>query len=62
MDDVGGGGGGTWSSYYYNGHVYSSDLGKGFDVLRITDKDLQKAAKVKMGELNPQSQPIYQMR
>ena len=32
-----GGGGGTWSSYYYNGHVYSSDLGKGFDVLKITD-------------------------
>ncbi|WP_353951797.1 hypothetical protein V6K52_19570 [Knoellia sp. S7-12] len=55
----GGGGGGTWSSYYYNGHVYSSDLGKGFDVLRITDPDLASAALVRMGQLNPQSQPVY---
>lgn len=59
---VGGGGGGTWSSYYYNGHVYSSDLGKGFDVLKITDPSLKKAADVKMDELNPQSQPVYQTR
>jgi hypothetical protein len=57
-----GGGGGTWSSYYYNGHVFSSDLGQGFDVLRITDRDLRKAAKVKMDQLNVQSQPTYQMR
>ncbi|PRY58785.1 LVIVD repeat-containing protein [Knoellia remsis] len=57
-----GDGGGTWSSYYYNGHVYSSDLGKGFDVLRITDKSLKKAADVKMDELNPQSQPVYATR
>lgn len=59
---AGGGGGGTWSSYYYNGHVYSSDLGKGFDVLKITDPSLKKAAKVKMDELNPQSQPVYKIR
>ncbi|EAP98014.1 putative secreted protein [Janibacter sp. HTCC2649] len=59
---AGGGGGGTWSSYYYNGHVYSSDLGKGFDVLKITDPSLKKAADVKMNELNPQSQPVYQTR
>ncbi|KGN37079.1 hypothetical protein N801_01050 [Knoellia aerolata DSM 18566] len=60
--NVGGGGGGTWSSYYYNGHVFSSDLGKGFDVLKITDPSLKKAADVKMDELNPQSQPVYQTR
>ena len=59
---VGGGGGGTWSSYYYNGHVFSSDLGKGFDVLKITEPGLQNAAKVKMDELNPQSQPVYKTR
>ena len=59
---VGGGGGGTWSSYYYNGHVFSSDLGKGFDVLRITDANLRKAATVTMDQLNVQSQPIYQTR
>ena len=57
-----GGGGGTWSSYYYNGHVYSSDLGKGFDVLKITDKDLRKAATVKMDQLNVQTQPIYKAK
>ncbi|KQU65486.1 LVIVD repeat-containing protein [Phycicoccus sp. Root101] len=57
-----GGGGGTWSSYYYNGHVYSSDLGKGFDVLRITDKSLGKAAKVRMDQLNVQTQPIYKVK
>lgn len=59
---VGGGGGGTWSSYYYNGHVYSSDLGKGFDVLRITDADLRKAATVKLDQLNVQTQPIYKVK
>ncbi len=55
-------GGGTWSSYYYNGHVFSSDLGKGFDVLRITEPSLQPAAKVKMKTLNVQSQPKYKLR
>ena len=59
---VGGGGGGTWSSYYYNGHIFSSDLGKGFDVLKVTEPSLQNAAKVKMDELNPQSQPVYKTR
>jgi hypothetical protein len=57
-----GGGGGTWSSYYYNGHVFSSDLGQGFDVLRITDRDLRKAAEVRMDQLNVQSQPRYHVR
>ena len=51
--------GGTWSAYYYNGHVYSSDIQKGFDVLRITDASLKKAADVKMDTLNVQSQPVY---
>ncbi|WP_322095767.1 LVIVD repeat-containing protein [Phycicoccus flavus] len=51
--------GGTWSAYYYNGYVYSSDIQKGFDVLRLTDKNLKKAADVRLGELNPQSQPVY---
>ncbi|AKU15619.1 LVIVD repeat-containing protein [Luteipulveratus mongoliensis] len=50
-------GGGTWSSYYYNGHVYSSDLGKGFDIFKVSGKDFDQAAKVKMDQFNPQSQP-----
>jgi len=52
-------GGGTWSAYYYNGHVYSSDLGKGFDTLTITDPVVASAAEIRMGTLNVQSQPNY---
>lgn len=54
--------GGTWSAYYYNGHVYSSDIQKGFDVLELKDKSLKQAAKVRLTELNPQSQPVYGRR
>jgi hypothetical protein len=51
--------GGTWSAYYYNGYVYSSDIQKGFDVLKINEPSLKKAADVTLRELNPQSQPVY---
>ena len=51
--------GGSWSAYYYNGYVYSSDIRKGLDVLRLTDRSLKKAADVRLDELNPQSQPVY---
>lgn len=54
--------GGTWSAYYYNGFVFSSDIQKGFDVLRLTDRSLKKAAEVRLDELNPQSQPVYPTR
>ena len=50
---------GTWSAYYYNGYVFSSDIGKGFDSLAITDPLIASAANVKMGTLNVQSQPNY---
>ena len=54
-------GGGTWSAYYYNGHVYSSDIGKGLDTLSITDPVVASAARIKMDTLNVQSQPDYSM-
>jgi hypothetical protein len=54
--------GGTWSAYFYRGHVFSSDIEKGFDVLDITDPSLKKADLVPMDELNVQSQPAYQLR
>jgi hypothetical protein len=54
-----GDGGGTWSAYYYNGHVYSSDIGKGFDTLSITDPIVASAADIRMDTLNVQSQPNY---
>ena len=49
--------GGSWSAYYYNGYVYSNDIQKGFDVLKVTDPAAQ--SDVTMDSLNPQSQPSY---
>ncbi len=51
--------GGSWSAYYYNGHIYSSDITKGFDVLKLTDKRTDPAEDVTYDEFNPQSQPRY---
>ncbi|MFI6643990.1 LVIVD repeat-containing protein [Streptomyces sp. NPDC050504] len=52
-------GGGSWSAYYYNGYVYSNDMAKGFDVLRIDDKRTDAAKRVRLDELNVQTQPDY---
>ncbi|MDT0301203.1 LVIVD repeat-containing protein [Streptomonospora wellingtoniae] len=49
----------TWSTYYYNGYAYSSDIVRGLDVLKLTDRRLRKAEKVTYDEFNPQSQPRY---
>ncbi|OLT25041.1 hypothetical protein BJF83_06235 [Nocardiopsis sp. CNR-923] len=49
----------TWSTYYYNGYVYSSDIVRGIDVLRLEDPRLRAAERVRMEEFNPQSQPVY---
>ncbi|MEV2276741.1 hypothetical protein AB0I72_14275 [Nocardiopsis sp. NPDC049922] len=48
---------GSWSAYYYNGHVYSSGIQRGLDVLRLTDPRLTPAEDVTMVEFNPQTQP-----
>ncbi|GAB3453042.1 hypothetical protein GCM10027570_31770 [Streptomonospora sediminis] len=50
---------GSWSAYYYNGHVYSSDIQQGFDVLKLDDRRLKQAENVHYDEFNPQSQPRY---
>ncbi|MFF9197587.1 LVIVD repeat-containing protein [Streptomyces sp. NPDC014779] len=52
-------GGGSWSAYYYNGFIYSNDLVKGFDVLKLSDKRTDKAERIRMDELNVQTQPDY---
>ncbi|MER6626113.1 hypothetical protein [Streptomyces sp. NPDC000931] len=49
--------GSTWSAYYYNGHVYSSDMRRGLDVLKLTDPRFEGAESVVLDEFNPQSQP-----
>ena len=51
--------GGSWSAYYYNGYIYSSDLGKGFDVISINDPRTNPAKHVRMDELNVQTQGSY---
>ncbi len=51
--------GGSWSAYYYNGHIYSNDIAKGLDVLRIDDRRTDSAARVRLDRLNVQTQPEY---
>ncbi|GAB3708929.1 LVIVD repeat-containing protein [Nocardiopsis nanhaiensis] len=51
--------GGSWSAYYYNGYVYSSDITRGLDVIRLDDPRLRSAEHVTYDEFNPQSQPSY---
>ncbi|MGW6461569.1 LVIVD repeat-containing protein [Streptomyces sp. NPDC055078] len=52
-------GGGTWSAYYYNGYVYSNDMAKGLDVLKINDRRTDPAKKIRLDVLNVQTQPDY---
>jgi len=51
--------GGSWSAYYYNGYIYSNDIIKGFDVLKLSDRRTDPAKRVKLPELNVQTQPDY---
>ncbi|WP_243740610.1 hypothetical protein [Streptomyces sp. 8K308] len=50
--------GGSWSAYYYNGYIYSNDQ-EGLDVLRIDDPRTDSAERVRLSELNVQTQPSY---
>ncbi|MDQ0779192.1 hypothetical protein QF026_007658 [Streptomyces aurantiacus] len=51
--------GGSWSAYYYNGYIYSNDIAKGFDVLKINDRRTDPAKWNRQSELNVQTQPDY---
>lgn len=51
--------GGSWSAYYYNGHIYSNDIVKGLDVLRLDDWRTDSAKWVWLDRLNVQTQPEY---
>lgn len=50
---------GSWSAYYYNGHIYSSDITRGLDVLRIDDPLTDPAKRVTAEVLNAQTQMSY---
>ena len=51
--------GGSWSAYYYNGYIYSNDIQKGLDVLKLNDPRTDSANRNRYGELNVQTQPSY---
>lgn len=46
--------GGAWSSYYYNNVVYESEITKGLNVFRVSDRLL--AGAIRLPYLNPQTQ------
>jgi hypothetical protein len=46
--------GGAWSSYWYNGFSYESEITKGVNVFRVSDRRL--AGALQLGHLNPQTQ------
>ncbi|MFE6134083.1 LVIVD repeat-containing protein [Streptomyces sp. NPDC056437] len=50
---------GPWSAYYYNGYIYSNDIAKGLDVLKLNDRRTDPAKRVRLHELNVQTQPDY---
>jgi hypothetical protein len=55
--------GGFWSAYYYNGHVYGSEIARGFDVFALTPSEhldqaeVDAAALVRLDRFNAQHQP-----
>lgn len=54
--------GGSWSAYWYNGHIYSSEISRGLDILELTptkfltQNEINAARSVKVAELNVQNQ------
>ncbi len=57
--------GGSWSAYWYNGHIYSSEIARGLDVLQLspnpflTQNEIDAANTVKLKYKNAQGQPMY---
>ncbi|HEY7529866.1 MAG TPA: hypothetical protein VIC56_04235 [Gemmatimonadota bacterium] len=55
--------GGSWSAYWYNGHIYSSEIARGLDVLELvpsehlTQNEIDAAKSVHLADLNVQTQP-----
>ena len=55
--------GGSWGAYFYNGHVYSSEIYRGLDILdltpteNLTQNEIDAAKSVHYEQLNPQTQP-----
>jgi hypothetical protein len=56
--------GGFWSAYWYNGHIYGSEIARGFDVFGLTpsadmsSSEIAAAAQVQLAQFNPQHQSM----
>ena len=54
--------GGSWSAYWYNGHIYSAEIARGLDILKLTpsefltQNEIDAAKTVRVAALNVQSQ------
>jgi hypothetical protein len=55
--------GGSWGAYWWNGHIYSSEMDRGFDIFELlpsehlSENEIAAAKLVRMSEYNPQMQP-----
>jgi hypothetical protein len=56
-------GAGSWSAYWYNGHIVSSEIARGLDVLdlvpsaQLSQNEIDAAKLVRFDQLNVQNQP-----
>jgi hypothetical protein len=59
------GSGGAWSSYWYNGHIVSSEISRGLDILELTpsgllsQNEIDAAKSVRLPYFNAQQQPKF---
>ena len=57
--------GGFWAAYWYNGHVYGSEIARGFDVFGLTQSEqmspseIAAAGQVQLTQFNSQSQTKF---
>ena len=56
---------GSWSAYWYNGYIYSSEIGRGLDVVELVPNallsrnEIEAALSVQLEYLNVQGQPRF---
>ncbi|MGH7645098.1 MAG: LVIVD repeat-containing protein [Gemmatimonadales bacterium] len=56
---------GSWSAYWYNGYIYSSEIGRGLDVVELVQSgllsrnEIEAAKLVRLDYFNAQSQPQF---
>jgi hypothetical protein len=53
--------GGSWSAYWYNGAIYSSDIQKGLDVLKLSDRAVAGAGINRVSYSNTQTQNPFRL-